>query len=403
MERPMHRSTVRRGVVSLLALTLSLLLAGGPVVAGSGRSDDAPDVFVEVAALQSPSPLPAHGQVFLVYELFLTNFGREPVTLAALDVQDGERGEVLARFAGRDLTDMLRPVGGAAAGDQRVLLPGRRTIAFLWLEFDSAAEIPAGLAHTLTFSPAQPGDPPGVVHRSWLEVLNEPAVVIGPPTYGGNWLAVNAPADAANATGHRITPLVVDGEVFFAQRYAIDLIQIGPDGFSYQGDPSLNESYHAYGAPLLAVADGVVIATKDGIPENDPRSPDRAVPITLETVAGNYVVIDIGGGRYADYAHLIPGSLTVRPGDRVRRGDVIGLVGNSGNSTEAHLHFHITDGPSFVAANGVPYAFDAVTIRSITAGDVGDDDFRILVTDDPPYHARLEMVLNNDLLDFGAP
>jgi murein DD-endopeptidase MepM/ murein hydrolase activator NlpD len=85
----------------------------------------------------------------------------------------------------------------------------------------------------------------------------------------------------------------------------------------------------------------------------------RAVPITLETVGGNHVIIDIGGGYYAFYAHLKPGSIRVREGQRVKRGDVIGLVGNSGNSTEPHLHFHISDGNSPLGSEGVPYRLDS--------------------------------------------
>ena len=83
---------------------------------------------------------------------------------------------------------------------------------------------------------------------------------------------------------------------------------------------------------------------KDGIPENVPGANSRAVPITLETVGGNHVIIDIGGGHYAFYAHLKPGGIRVKLGDKVKRGQVIGLVGNTGNSTEPHLHFHISDG-----------------------------------------------------------
>jgi len=83
------------------------------------------------------------------------------------------------------------------------------------------------------------------------------------------------------------------------------------------------------------------------------------VPITLETVGGNHVILDIGRGLYAFYAHLQPGSLRVNVGDRVKRGQVLGLVGNSGNSTEPHLHFHISDANSPLGSEGVPYAFDS--------------------------------------------
>ena len=97
---------------------------------------------------------------------------------------------------------------------------------------------------------------------------------------------------------------------------------------------------------------------KDGIPENIPGPTSRAVAITLETVGGNHVIVDIGGGRYAFYAHLQPGSPRVKVGDRVRRGQVLGLVGNSGNSTEPHLHFHLSDGNSPLGSEGVPYGYE---------------------------------------------
>jgi murein DD-endopeptidase len=87
------------------------------------------------------------------------------------------------------------------------------------------------------------------------------------------------------------------------------------------------------------------------------------VPITLETVGGNYVILDLGQGRYAFYAHLQPGSLRVKAGDKVRRGQVIGLVGNSGNSTEPHLHFHISDANSPLGSDGLPYLLTAFEVQ----------------------------------------
>ena len=83
------------------------------------------------------------------------------------------------------------------------------------------------------------------------------------------------------------------------------------------------------------------------------------MPITLETIAGNHVIVDLGGGHFALWAHLRPGSLRVKVGDHVKRGQVLGLVGNSGNSSEPHLHFQVMDGPSSLGSEGVPYAFDA--------------------------------------------
>jgi murein DD-endopeptidase MepM/ murein hydrolase activator NlpD len=122
--------------------------------------------------------------------------------------------------------------------------------------------------------------------------------------------------------------------------------------------PKDNHSYRCYGAEALSVANARVAEVRDGIPENKPDPAERAVKMTLDTVSGNRVTLDLGGGRFATYAHLQPGTIRVHKGDRVRRGQVLGLVGNSGNTTEPHLHFQVSDSPSILAGDGLPYAID---------------------------------------------
>ena len=157
-----------------------------------------------------------------------------------------------------------------------------------------------------------------------------------------------------------------DGVVRIPLRFAIDWSRLGPDGLEYSGDSANNADHHAYGADLLAVADGTIEAVTDGVPENVPGQ-TRAVPITLDTRGGNLVILDIGDGRYATYAHLIPGSLTVRVGDRVKRGDILGKLGNSGNSGGPHLHFHVseifdTQNASGLNGSGLPFVFESFEI-----------------------------------------
>jgi murein DD-endopeptidase MepM/ murein hydrolase activator NlpD len=122
------------------------------------------------------------------------------------------------------------------------------------------------------------------------------------------------------------------------------------------GDTAVNDSWVFYGAPVLAVADATVVAAEDRFAD---QIPDQARPVTLEEADGNHVVLDLGSGRYAFYAHLEPGSVAVRVGDRVCRGQQLGRLGNSGSSTGPHLHFHVSDGISALDADGLPYAFDA--------------------------------------------
>jgi murein DD-endopeptidase len=178
-------------------------------------------------------------------------------------------------------------------------------------------------------------------------------IAISSPLRGDHWLAGNGPS---NTSGHRKALIPIDGHAAISQRFAIDWVQLRDDGKTFHDNEKDNKNYLAYGNNALAVADGVVTEVKDGIPENVPGANSRAVPITLETVGGNHVILDIGGGHFAFYAHLQPGSLRVKLGDKVRRGQVLGLVGNSGNSTEPHLHFHIENGSSPLGAEGLPYS-----------------------------------------------
>ena len=160
-----------------------------------------------------------------------------------------------------------------------------------------------------------------------------------------------------------------------------------------------NEEFLAWGKDALAVADGRVVQIKDGLPENVGGPMARAVPVDLETVAGNHVVIEIAPAQYAFYAHLQPGSLRVRVGDRVRRGQVVGLVGNSGNSTEPHLHFHIVDaiapGTSTLGAEGIPYAtsFEVVGRCQLSASG-------IQCTHSAPVRLTDAVPLQNQLVRF---
>jgi hypothetical protein len=312
----------------------------------------------------------------------------------------GEPPAPIARFEGAELAGMIVPAGAAEPpADALRLQPAVRNMAFLWLQFDSTAGVPTALRHTLTFEPQPPGEMPRLSVLPRMEVLPLEPVAIGPPVRGDGWLAANA---VSNTSGHRREPDVVNGRLHFSERYAVDLIQVGSDGLAYRGDPSRNENWLCYGMELLAVADGVVVEVRDGIPENVPLEAP-AVAMTLDTVAGNHVLLDLGNGRYGAYAHFIPGSIRVQPGDRVRRGDVLGLLGNSGQSSAPHLHFHVTDGPSFLGADGVPYAFDRVRVRKARLVPLEGTNFRVETLSDPPREVVRELVLNDDLLDFGPP
>jgi hypothetical protein len=298
-----------------------------------------------------PTPFLAGGKTHLVYELHITNFGAADILLSRLEVLAGST--VLATLDGAALNEVLMRPGPPPGDDRRLVGPGLRAIAYLWVTLDAGTPAPARLAHRLTIGDQK-------IETAARPLPPAAPIVIGPPLRGEDWIAFNGPSNASN---HRRALIPIDGQATLAQRFAIDWVQLGANGRSFDGEQRDNKSYRAYGAEILAVADATVSAVRDGIPENVPGPTSRAVPITRETIAGNHVILDLGGGRYAFYAHLQPGSLRVKVGDTVKRGQVLGLVGNSGNSTEPHLHFHVADRSSPLGAQGLPYLLDAFEIR----------------------------------------
>ena len=110
----------------------------------------------------------------------------------------------------------------------------------------------------------------------------------------------------------------------------------------------------------LAVADARVVSVVNDQPLQVPGALPENLSIAQED--GNNVVLDLGDGRFALCAHMQPGSVRVKKGDKVRRGEVLGLVGNSGNTSAPHVHFHVMDGPSPLASNGVPYLMDRFSV-----------------------------------------
>jgi murein DD-endopeptidase MepM/ murein hydrolase activator NlpD len=140
-----------------------------------------------------------------------------------------------------------------------------------------------------------------------------------------------------------------------------------PDPFP---DEITNKMFYGYGAEVLAVGAGKIVFVKDGIPENVPQASAEikpAVPLTCETNAGNWIAIDLGNNRYAFYAHLQPNSIRVKVGDKVRKGQVIALLGNSGNAVGPHLHFHIANeyrirGGDLAGNEGLPFVFDSFVV-----------------------------------------
>lgn len=307
---------------------------------------------LQVLSRIDPWAFKADERWHLVYELHVTNLGKWDCRLTRLEVLPSDSGtKPIASYSGAELEGMIARPGQTVAEKVKVA-PGAFAIVYMWLNFDKVEGMPAKISHRIAM---KIGDYPEGITLDGVPVSvnRAPVVVISPPLRGENWVAGNGPSSTSQ---HRRAFIPIDGRAYISQRFAIDWVEMNPDGKTYQGDSTDNKNYRAYGTEIHAVADGVVTQVKDGIPQNIPNKPP-VVPITLETIGGNHVITEIGSGLYAFYAHMQPGSIRVKVGDNVRRGQVLGLLGNSGNSTEPHLHFHICNANSELGCEGLPYAF----------------------------------------------
>lgn len=314
------------------------------------------------------------GQQHFVYELVVTNTSPTPATLQKITVIDAaDPSKVLATFEGDALLSHLHSTGATAEKDATIEFGGTR-IFLIDFTLDAAAPIPARLLHQLELlgaaSPARQATTPVSLDYTVAPIqVSRKLRVIGPPLAGKHWVVTNGCCEPGGA--HRATSLAVNGAIYFAQRFAIDWLRMDDEGRLVTGDPSDVHNYTSYGDNILAVADGTVVSTLNNLDDQKPGTLPDPKTITIENVDGNHVVLDLGDGVYAFYAHMQKRSVLVNVGDHVKRGQVLGKLGNTGNTSAPHLHFHLMNGPSVLGSQGIPYEIDAFEL----AGEVPAKQF----------------------------
>lgn len=166
-----------------------------------------------------------------------------------------------------------------------------------------------------------------------------------------------------------VTPATSHSWGLLAQRYAYDLVRAAADGRRDEGAGDRLQDYRCYGAAVVAAADGTVVSVRDGV-RDGPWPGTGWVDFLCRDFRGNWVVVRHAEHEYGFYAHLIPGSIMVAPGDHVEAGTRLGRCGNSGHSTEPHLHFQLQDRPGFFLSMGLPVRFDDVVVegRAVSEG-----------------------------------
>jgi hypothetical protein len=315
------------------------------------------------------APVPFHasdGRTHLVYELAMTNFSSGNVAIQKLEILGD--GAVLQTLDAAAVAQRLQPAG--LRQSTPTLPKSTHALLFLHVAISPGAPIPHQLLHHIDIQAS--AAPPGQQNMSEsgaLTIVDQQTVaVIGPPLRGERYISADSCCDAVR---HTRAAMPIDGRAWIAQRYAVDWEQLNASGAIYSGPREKLESYAIFGQPALAVADADVASITDGAPEQTPgKYPTHISPVAAD---GNSVILDLGQSRYALYAHLQPGSIRVHPGDRVKLGQVLGLVGDSGNSVVPHLHFQVTNGPSSMASNGLPYEIREFEVTGEVPGTTASD------------------------------
>src|SRR5262245_4267937 len=278
--------------------------------------------FTPLAASVLTEPMPVEGTdgvLHLAYELLLTNTTSVDADVTTVEISDARTHQVLLTLTGPTLAaNMDRLLAGIVSSPSTII--GGSAVGIVWLDVHvgSRARVPRVLEHRVVASLGGTGSD-AIVAR--IPIKRRAAIVLGPPVSAGTWLA--SEGCCSDDTHHRRGVTPVNGELLIPQRFAIDWFAVDDQDRTWIGDPAALSSYLSYGRRVVAAASGTVVDSQDGLPDQQPPEPPPVPPI--EETVGNHVTIKVRPGLFLLYGHLQPRSVRVHMGQRVRRGQILGL------------------------------------------------------------------------------
>ncbi len=303
------------------------------------------------------------GKDHLEYDLIVTNGFPEPVAITLIEVL-GEDAQLLQRLEGNAIAEITQPLIGLGPLKQ---IPASSTVGVVM-----DLTVPHGNVHTQIDHRITYAFPPDaaftslvgsfVIEGPLLAVDPRQATTIASPLHGPGWITFSGCGNPPSL--HRSIRLPIDGRTYSKpETFAIDWIQI-KDGRPFEGDGARNEQWYCHGAEVASATVGTVVEVSNGLPDETPNTAPTNVH-QPEDFGGNHVTVQVTDGVWAFYGHLVVDSIKVKVGDSVVAGQVLGLLGNSGNSTAPHLHFGLLDGPDPLANNSLPMVFDSYKLLGV--------------------------------------
>jgi len=368
-----------------LAIVTLSLFACSPALAQQSSQPDWYAPLTDGAGLRYPlviGPLTWHvlgsgiypvkgsdGKIHLGYALQLMNSWSVTATIKSVQVIDPARGNQVTGtnrvldIKNEDVTGKVKLFTLPATLDKRNYTAdvpsGQSGVMFFDVVYDNLSQVPKAISHRITVT--TPPTPVGTEHIivDHPIALGPEAIVIGPSFKGNGWVDSNG--CCLEIGPHRFVTNAMNGTFSPSETFAIDWIQVDEHGVAYRNDGKKPQDWFGYGAEILAVAPGTVVEVVNDMPDVVPgKNPEG---LNMGQIAGNRVIVDMGSGRYAMYAHLAPGSVQLHVGDHVEKGQKLGLLGNTGNSSAPHLHFQVMDRPSSLDDTSLPFVFDHMTLE----------------------------------------
>lgn len=395
---------------TLLALTataaVSLTAAGSTWAAARTDNDSVTPLIVTPVTQKVVTPVRgSDGRWHILYEIMLTNSVSRTATLKAVSIVDGRTGRSIRRLGVKALigTGALHQLDRAPVKSTRIPAGAARLVT-LDASFASRSAIPRTVAQRLELRATNPFTEK--VQRFAYGVASIPLSrkvppVLEAPLDGDGWIASDG---CCSPSGHVNATFGLDGKLQAAERFAIDWLRVDPQGRMYTGDPAVLTNWYSYGAPVKAMGPGKVVSAVDGLPDQTPGM--KPTELEFGDLPGNVVVVQGAHGLSEVYAHLVPGSLTVKVGDHVQTGQVLGQLGNSGGSLAPHLHMHVVNGTKAGLDDGYPYMLRSFALAGRTSIDTlvsalqGEAAFPTRDQLKPVAHHD-ELPLGFSIVDFG--
>lgn len=348
------------------------------------------------------------GKYNWLWELKITNFSGHTIKLDQIDVLAHQKNKEETVLSLKDAVlkgKILNPDKKSVANELR---PGASVIVFINVELEKALaaedlSFRQKISYRAPVLGAKDEKPVAKIIETAPLTTGGAAIVISPPLRGKGWLAIGG---YASLIGHRRALFPINNQLLCAQRFAIDWVQLSADNYTTKKPVTSMESATCYGKPIYAVADGVVVGVVDQF-ENQPQFKPSG---NIDFPGGNTITVkhnEQGQEFYSFYAHLLRNSPKVKIGQTVKRGEHIATLGNSGNTTGPHLHFHITDAAGTLGSDGIPYVFDQFELTG-TFNDLkkcldADDKGLPQTLDKSPLAGKhqQELVKEGHVVDFG--